>query len=68
MKDLVKISWSIIILIRFNSFTTTGDNERRLQKSVYPDEKAHHEPSYQDLRCLKFSLSTLHINFFPLDS
>ena len=27
-----------------------------------------HEPSNLDLRCLTFSLSTLHINFFPSDS
>ena len=26
------------------------------------------EPSHLDLRCLTFSLSTLHINFFPSDS
>ena len=28
----------------------------------------HNEPSHQDLCCLTFSLSTLHINFFPKDS
>ena len=26
------------------------------------------EPSYLDLRCLTFSILTLHINFFPSDS
>ena len=36
--------------------------------SVDPDETAHYEPSHQDLRCLAFSLTTLHINFFPTDS
>ena len=25
-------------------------------------------PSHQDLRCSTFSLSTLHINFFPMDT
>ena len=35
--------------------------------SVDPDETAHNEPSHQDLRCLTFSLSALHINFFPMD-
>ena len=27
--------------------------------------KQHNEPSHLDLRCLTFTLSTLHINFFP---
>ena len=36
--------------------------------STDPDETAHHEPSHLDLRCLTFSLSTLHINFLPNDS
>ena len=36
--------------------------------SVDPDETAHNEPSHQDLRCLTFSLSTLRINLFPIDS
>ena len=36
--------------------------------SIDPDETAHNEPSHLDLRCLTFSLSTLHINFFPSDS
>ena len=30
--------------------------------------EAHNEPSHLDLRCLTFSLSTLHIDFFPSDS
>ena len=48
------------------SFTATDDNNRFLSNSIDPDEMAH-EPSHQDLRCLTFSLSTLHINinFFP---
>ena len=29
---------------------------------------AHTEPSHQDLRCLTFSISTLHIDFFESDS
>ena len=29
---------------------------------------AQNEPSHLDLHCLTFSLSTLHINFFPSDS
>ena len=36
--------------------------------SIDLDETAHKEPSHLDLRCLTFSLSTLHINFFPSDS
>ena len=32
--------------------------------SVDPDETAHNEPSHQDVRCLTFRLSNLHINFF----
>ena len=32
--------------------------------SADPDETIHN----QDLRCLTFSLSTLHINFFAIDS
>ena len=30
-------------------------------------ERCHNEPSHQDIRCLTFSLKTLHINFFPID-
>ena len=30
--------------------------------SIYPDDTAHNEPSHMELRCLTFSLSTLHIN------
>ena len=29
---------------------------------------AHNEPSHQDLHCLTFSLSTLPINFFSINS
>ena len=29
---------------------------------------AHNEPSHLGLCCLTFSFSTLHINFFPMDS
>ena len=47
-----------------NSFSDTGDNAN----SVDPDETAHKEPSHLDLRCLTFSLSTLHINHFPTES
>ena len=36
--------------------------------SVDPDETAHYEPSHQVLRCLTFSLSTLHIDLFTTDS
>ena len=53
----------------FNFSTAIGDKNRLLQThSVDPEETAHHEQSYYDLRCLTFSLSTLHINFFPPDS
>ena len=38
------------------SFTTIGDNSWHSKNSVDPDETAH----------LTFSLSTLHINFFPM--
>ena len=50
-----------------NSFTAIVD-KRLFANSVDPDETAHNEPSHLDLRCLTFSLSTLHINFFPNDS
>ena len=36
--------------------------------SIDLDEAVHNEPSHLDLRCLTFSLSALHINFFPFDS
>ena len=36
--------------------------------SIDPDKTAHNEPSHLDLRCLTFSLSALHINFFPSGS
>ena len=36
--------------------------------SVDPDETSHNEPSYQDLHCLTFSLSTLHVNLYTTDS
>ena len=36
--------------------------------SIDPDETAHNEPSHLDLRCLRSSLSTSHINFFPSNS
>ena len=29
---------------------------------------AHNELSHHDLRCSTFSLTTLHIDFFPIDS
>ena len=29
---------------------------------------AHNEPSHRDLRCLTFSLSTLHINLIPINT
>ena len=35
--------------------------------SINPDETAH-EPSHLGLRCLTFTLSTLHINFFLSDN
>ena len=41
--------------VNINSFTATGDNNRLLQTANL------------DLRCLTFSLSTLHINVFPSD-
>ena len=47
----------------FNSFTATGDNNTLFANSIDPDETAHNEPSHLDLRCLTFSLSTLHIHF-----
>ena len=50
------------------TFKNIADNNSRLQKSIDPDEAVHNEPSNVDLRCLKFSLSTLHINLFPSDS
>ena len=48
--------------LTLNSFTATGENNRLLQT----DETA--QSSHLDLRCLTFSLSTLHINVFPSDS
>ena len=47
------------------SFTAVGDDNSFFANSVDPDETAHPE---QDLRCLTFSLSALHINLFPIDS
>ena len=51
-----------------NSFTVTGDDNRLFANSIDPDVTAHNEPSHLGLRCLTFSVSTLHINFFPMDS
>ena len=45
-----------------NSFTAIGD-DNRLANSVNPDE-----PSHLDLHCLTFHPSTLHMNFFQIDS
>ena len=36
--------------------------------SVDLDEMAHNEPSHQEVLCLTFSLSDLHINLFPVGS
>ena len=52
---------------RLNSFTATGDNNRLLQTAKIQMRRLI-EPSHLDLRCLTFSLSTLHINVFPNDS
>ena len=51
---------------QINSFTAIGDNTSviGLCKPRKSDETAHSEPSHQDLRCLTFSLSILHINAF----
>ena len=53
--------------ISLNSFTAIGDDET-FANSVDPDETAHNEPSHQDLCCLTFLISTLHINYFSIDS
>ena len=62
----------------FNSFTAIGDNNRLLHSldfyltffanSINPDKTAHNEPYHLDLRCWKYCLSILHINFFPSNS
>ena len=60
------IHFTIYSLNRFNSFTATGDNSRILQTVIVCN--GSYEPSHLDLRCLTFSLSTLHMNFFSSDS
>ena len=50
---------AIIIFFFFFFFFANG---------IDPDETAHYEPSHLGLRCLTLRLSTLHINFFPVDS
>ena len=52
---------------RINSFTAIGD-KIGFANTIDPDETAHNEPSHLDLCCLTFSLSTLHINYFPSDT
>ena len=47
-----------------NSFTATGGINRILQ-TAWIQMRRLIEPSHLDLRCLKFNLSTLHINVFP---
>ena len=54
---------------RFKLYTATGnDRNRFFANSVDPDETAHTEPSHQDLLCLIFSFSTLHIKVFTINS
>ena len=49
----------------FSSFTAFGNNNRFFfAYNGDPDETAHN--NHQDLRCLTFSFSTLHIRFFPI--
>ena len=54
----------ILNALTFNSFTAKGV-KYICANSVDPDRMAHDGLSHQDLRCLIFSLSALHINFCP---
>ena len=51
-----------------SAFTAIGADNELFVNSVDPDETAHNEPSHQDLRCLIFSISTLRVNVFAIDS
>ena len=62
---LIIITFCFVFIRFFNSFTAIGD-KKAFANSIEPDETAHNEPSHLVLRCLTFSLSTIHINLFKV--
>ena len=64
--NLSNISWIVKCLFLINMESLTLSVPR--QKSVDPDETAHNEPVYQELRCLTFSLSFFSYKLLPIQS